>query len=226
MTILELLEGQAKKQPEGTALIRFTETGVQETRRDELADRVRRVAAGLRAIGIRDGDRVAIVMPNSVELLVTGLGVMAAGGVDVSMDPMHPGFVARHVFDETSFRYKVVADDVLLGWTEYAGIMDVERVIHHTPLTRIVPRPTMSLAELTAAGSDKKTPLPDIDPAVVSRSPGIQKRCLPADRTGPGTRALNGRVRFHRSETEASHPPRPGTGCRVSGPRSWPHRYP
>ena len=81
MTILELLEGQAKKQPEGTALIRFTETGVQETRRDELADRVRRVAAGLRAIGIRDGDRVAIVMPNSVELLVTGLGVMAAGGV-------------------------------------------------------------------------------------------------------------------------------------------------
>ena len=52
----------------------------------ELADRVDRVAAGLRTAGLRPGDRVAVVTPPGVDLPAVVYGIWRAGGVTVIAD--------------------------------------------------------------------------------------------------------------------------------------------
>ncbi len=52
-----------------------------------LASRARRVAAALQAAGLRQGDRVALILPDSVEFIDTIFGCMAAGIIAVPMYP-------------------------------------------------------------------------------------------------------------------------------------------
>ncbi|TDQ62656.1 acyl-CoA synthetase (AMP-forming)/AMP-acid ligase II [Actinomycetospora succinea] len=55
----------------------------------ELRRDVRRCAVGLRRRGMRPGDVLAIVAPNSPEWLVACLGAMAAGGVVSGINPLY-----------------------------------------------------------------------------------------------------------------------------------------
>lgn len=55
----------------------------------ELRRDVRRAAVGLRQRGMRPGDVLAIVAPNSPEWLVACLGAMAAGGVVSGINPLY-----------------------------------------------------------------------------------------------------------------------------------------
>src|SRR5262249_62050015 len=54
----------------------------------ELAAWARALAAGLRALGVRCGDRVALYMPNSAELVVSYYGGWHAGAVNVPVNPL------------------------------------------------------------------------------------------------------------------------------------------
>ncbi|MFD9287304.1 amino acid adenylation domain-containing protein [Streptomyces sp. NPDC060030] len=63
--------------------------GVSLTYR-ELDDRGTVLAAGLRAHGVRHGDRVGICLERTVELVVTMLGVLKAGAAYVPSDPAYP----------------------------------------------------------------------------------------------------------------------------------------
>ncbi|MCB1057469.1 MAG: amino acid adenylation domain-containing protein [Acidobacteria bacterium] len=56
----------------------------------ELADLARRVARGLRASGLGEGDRVALLLGRGVELPAAILGTWAAGAVYVPLDPGLP----------------------------------------------------------------------------------------------------------------------------------------
>jgi acyl-CoA synthetase (AMP-forming)/AMP-acid ligase II len=77
MFVHEFLENTTKKHPEKTALI----WGDQRKTYEELNDMAARFAAALVNQGIRKGDRVVIVTPNSVETIVALFGVLKAGGV-------------------------------------------------------------------------------------------------------------------------------------------------
>lgn len=79
----ELLEERARRAPDSTFLI-------AEGERHTFADvdaRSRAVAAGLRDLGVRAGDRVAIVLPNSSAFVASLFGVLKAGGVVVALNP-------------------------------------------------------------------------------------------------------------------------------------------
>jgi acyl-CoA synthetase (AMP-forming)/AMP-acid ligase II len=66
----------------------------------ELADALRRVAAGLAALGLRPGDVLAILAPNSPEWLIACFGAMAAGGVVTGINPLYtPGEIASQLAD-------------------------------------------------------------------------------------------------------------------------------
>ena len=60
----------------------------------ELADRVARLAAGLRGLGVRKGDRVAVYAEKRIDTVVALLAISAAGAAFV---PVNPLFKARHL---------------------------------------------------------------------------------------------------------------------------------
>ncbi|MCI0635544.1 MAG: AMP-binding protein, partial [Actinobacteria bacterium] len=66
----------------------------------ELAQRVGRLAAALRAAGLRKSDRVAVLSPNTPALVEAHFGVPAAGGVLVAVNTRLNEFEARSILDD------------------------------------------------------------------------------------------------------------------------------
>jgi len=60
---------------------------VTEHRWGEIAERARATAAGLRAIGVHPGDRVALVLPTSVEFFDAFFGAVLVGAIPVPIYP-------------------------------------------------------------------------------------------------------------------------------------------
>ena len=66
ITLPELLEQTAAKSPGDTALLYF---GARISY-GQLQEHVNRVAAGLQALGVKTGDRVALLMPNCPQFVI------------------------------------------------------------------------------------------------------------------------------------------------------------
>ncbi|MEU8850085.1 amino acid adenylation domain-containing protein [Streptomyces sp. NPDC048564] len=78
--------------------------------RGDLARHAASVAAGLRAVGLRPGARVGILMPRTPELVAVLLGVMSAGLVYVPLDGAAPASRLRAMV-ETADCAALVVDD-------------------------------------------------------------------------------------------------------------------
>jgi long-chain acyl-CoA synthetase len=79
----------------------------------EVARRVRHMAAGLAALGIRRGDRVALVAENRPEWAIADLAIMAAGAVTV---PAYTTFTTedyRHVFANSGAKALILSSNAL-----------------------------------------------------------------------------------------------------------------
>src|SRR6266516_6411750 len=100
--------------PAATAVIVRSETGHRATvSYGELAAEVARVQAGLRALGVTGGDRVAAFLPNSPHALVAMLAVTALGAIWSSCSP---DFGAASVID----RFAQIEPKVLIAVDGYA----------------------------------------------------------------------------------------------------------
>ena len=100
---------QARSTPEMTALAdERTELSYREL--DALTDRI---AAGLRARGIAAGERVALCMPRSVELIAGMLGVMKAGAAYVPVDPGYPAARIAFLLRDSAAAAVLDSDDIV-----------------------------------------------------------------------------------------------------------------
>jgi len=90
------LERAARDFPQTTA----TEfVGARLTYR-QLADDVNRFAASLSQLGVKAGDRVAIMLPNCPQTIITYYAVLSIGGVAVMTNPMYVEREMIHQFND------------------------------------------------------------------------------------------------------------------------------
>jgi long-chain acyl-CoA synthetase len=71
----------------------------------ELWDRAARVAGGLRAEGVRRGDRVAITLPNGLDWVLAFWGTQLAGAVAVPVNTRFKESEVRYVLDDSGASY-------------------------------------------------------------------------------------------------------------------------
>ncbi|HVM26124.1 MAG TPA: acetoacetate--CoA ligase [Mycobacteriales bacterium] len=99
---------------EQDALVAVAEDGAtRRLTRDELRSQVGAAAAGLRRLGVGEGDRVVAVLPNGVEAVVAFLATASLGAVWSSCSP---DFGARSLVD----RFSQVEPTVLIGTDAYS----------------------------------------------------------------------------------------------------------
>ncbi len=80
----------------------------------EAADQVCLLAEGLRALGLKDGDRVALVSENRPEWCIADLAVMAAGCITVPTYTTNTERDHAHILDNSGAHAVIVSDEKLL----------------------------------------------------------------------------------------------------------------
>ena len=83
----------------------------RETTYTQLGDQISRAAEGLRALGVKAGDRVAIVLPNCPQHVIAFYAVLRLGAIVVEHNPLYTARELRHLFEDHGARV-VIAWDV------------------------------------------------------------------------------------------------------------------
>jgi len=121
----QFLEEAARKYPNRTAtILKGARLGYAEL--DQLTDRL---AAGLAAMGLQRGDRVAIFMPNSPQFVIAFYGILKAGGVAVATNPLYTPRELEHQMKDSG------AEFILVMSNFYRTIKQVQP---NTPLKKVI----------------------------------------------------------------------------------------
>jgi long-chain acyl-CoA synthetase len=95
-SVHEMLSNAAARRPHGVALI----SGEDSVTYSELDRVVGKVAGGLKALGVEKGDRVAVVIGNSVEFVVVMFAIARLGAASVPLNVRHKFAENRHVIED------------------------------------------------------------------------------------------------------------------------------
>ncbi|WEG10718.1 long-chain-fatty-acid--CoA ligase [Microbacterium horticulturae] len=79
----------------------------------QLADRVARTANGLRELGVKPGDRVALVMPNAPQHVIAFYAVLRVGGIVVEHNPLYTP-------DELEVQFRDHGAQTVIAWDKVA----------------------------------------------------------------------------------------------------------
>ncbi|MDR1448864.1 MAG: AMP-binding protein [Propionibacteriaceae bacterium] len=73
----------------------------------ELGNQITRCAAGLARLGVKPGDRVAIILPNCPQHVVAFYAVLRLGGIVVEHNPLYTARELRHMFEDHMARVAI-----------------------------------------------------------------------------------------------------------------------
>src|SRR6478609_1750152 len=76
----------------------------------ELGDQIARVAAGLKKLGVKAGDRVALVLPNCPQHVIAFHAALRLGAVVVEHNPLYTDRELRHQFEDHGAAVAIVWD--------------------------------------------------------------------------------------------------------------------
>ncbi|MGH3318770.1 MAG: class I adenylate-forming enzyme family protein [Streptosporangiaceae bacterium] len=117
-SLVAMLRASVSRDPGGEAVV---ELGGPRLTYRALWDRAARVAGGLRAGGVRPGDRVAVRLPNGVDWVLAFFGAQLAGAVAVPVNTRFTEEEARYVIDDSGASYVFAPGEALPDGEPYAA---------------------------------------------------------------------------------------------------------
>ncbi|GGK13442.1 long-chain-fatty-acid--CoA ligase [Deinococcus malanensis] len=124
-TLPQVLERAASQFPDRVAL-EFL--GARTTYRQLLQDALR-FASALQSLGVKPGERVAIMLPNCPQFVVAFYGTLLAGAVAVNTSPLYTPSELQHQLQDSSSETLLMLDAFFPRYQEIAGNVGVKRVI-------------------------------------------------------------------------------------------------
>ena len=95
----------------------------------ELLKKAKQMANFLQSIGLKKGDRVASMLPNSPQAVITYYGVMLAGGVVVQVNPLYTERELEYQVKDSGAKYIVCLDILLPRVSSVREKTDLEHAI-------------------------------------------------------------------------------------------------
>jgi long-chain acyl-CoA synthetase len=135
--LTRLLDDAASSFPTGTALAFLGSTMTYR----ELKDAVDRCAAGLRGLGVSKGDRVAIVLPNCPQNVITFFAALRLGAVVVQHNPLYTQSELRQQLADCGATVVVCLDRVYTSVAAVRADTDLRHVVV-TSIAEYLPRST------------------------------------------------------------------------------------
>jgi long-chain acyl-CoA synthetase len=104
--VFELLDEAAQRWPERPAIV-FQNSSITYSKLRKFSGLV---AANLRKHGLKRGDRVAIMLPNTPQTVIAYWGVLRAGGTVVFTNPLYMETEIVHQFTDSGARFLITLD--------------------------------------------------------------------------------------------------------------------
>jgi acyl-CoA synthetase (AMP-forming)/AMP-acid ligase II len=117
-TLLDMLAEQVATRPDSEAV---AELGAGRLTYRQLWDRASRVAGGLRAVGVRPGDRVAVRYPAGIDWVLAFWGTVMAGGVAVAVNTRSARPEVEFVLSDSGARVDLAPDAALPDGNPYVA---------------------------------------------------------------------------------------------------------
>ncbi|RZI91769.1 MAG: long-chain fatty acid--CoA ligase [Microbacterium sp.] len=124
-SLLDIVEASARDFPDAVALQFF---GRETTYRD-LLTAIDHAAAGLKALGVRAGDPVAIVLPNCPQHIIAFYAVLRLGAVVVEHNPLYTPRELRKQFEDHGAKTAIVWSKVVDAVQEFPADLAVTNVV-------------------------------------------------------------------------------------------------
>jgi long-chain acyl-CoA synthetase len=133
-SLYDLVERSVATYPDAVALEFFGAT----TTYASLGDQILRAAEGLRALGVRKGDTVALVLPNAPQHIVAFYAVLRLGAIVVEHNPLYTPSELRHQFEDHGATVVIAWDKVVATVQDFAADLGVTTIIS-IDVTRAMP---------------------------------------------------------------------------------------
>ncbi|MDR1767460.1 MAG: AMP-binding protein [Propionibacteriaceae bacterium] len=95
----------------------------------QLGDQINRVAEGLRNLGVKAGDRVALVLPNCPQHIVAFYAVLRLGAVVVEHNPLYTARELRHMFEDHAARVVIAWDAAVEKLRHQPDDIEVDAIV-------------------------------------------------------------------------------------------------
>src|SRR3982751_5631221 len=117
---------------------------------ETFVERVRRIALGLSELGVKAGDRVALLSENRPEWSIVDLGILSLGAVNVPIYTTQAVEQVRYILEDSGARAIFVSGRKVLkhAWPGIEGIETIDNMIFFDPEAATQVKGAISLAEL------------------------------------------------------------------------------
>jgi len=133
-TLADLLDETIAAHGADHAALEFFGAETSYARLRELVDRA---AEGLRQLGVRAGDPVAIVLPNCPQHVVAFYAVLRLGAIVVEHNPLYTPRELRHQFEDHGARFAIAWDKVVATIQDFPE--DIAPAVVSVDMTRAMP---------------------------------------------------------------------------------------
>ena len=152
----------------------------------QLGDAIERAAEGLRKLGVKKGDPVALVLPNCPQHVIAFYAVLRVGGIVVEHNPLYTPRELRHQFEDHGAKF-------VIAWSKtVATIQDFSKdvlpgVIISVELIRAMPlRLRLALTLPIAAARKSRSDLSSPVSGTIPWETLLENEPIAASVSGPG----------------------------------------
>ena len=126
------LATSAARYPDKAALVFFDRVLTYR----ELAAQVEALAGALHALGVQRGDRVALDMQNTPQLVIAHFAILRANAVVVPVNPMNRAEELRHCLSDSDARVAITTGDLAAEMVKASDGLPAEQRLAHLVVTQ------------------------------------------------------------------------------------------
>ena len=124
-TVVEAFESEVARQLHKTAVVLI---GTKYSY-SQMGRWVRRFAAALYELGVREGDKMILYIPNSPQWIIAWFGIQKIGGIAVPINPIYTSYDLRYIANDSGAE-TIICSGVNFGY--------IKKVISETKLKRVI----------------------------------------------------------------------------------------
>lgn len=182
-SLIDIVAASARDYPDAPALQFFG----RETTYAELQAAIDRAASGLRDLGVRAGDPVAIVLPNCPQHIVAFYAVLRLGAVVVEHNPLYTPRELRKQFEDHGAKHAIVWNKVTATVQGFPADLAVSNLVS-VDVTRAMPFLTRVALRLPIAKArESRAALTERVRGTVTWETLVGSEPLPASHPRPST---------------------------------------